>query len=248
MNRSDEMDLNAELRQKMHEEQQRYKEYLCTLPATEIIDHAYEINLRDDILMVMDTAYLSSKQAKALLESPTPLADVYRSVGRNEPGHIGSIRNDIRAIADAIIKQKETNMRDIPVYMESPAYALQHEEAEQYGASYEANVACCDAIQDAIRKNYRNNSLDTSCAKQIVERFGLSRTQVVLASTIRAIDWDGRISNENKEWAKKVRIPDEVGREYHVRDCHPGLTDLFCRAVRKMGVREKQKSMSYEAR
>ena len=242
------MDLNAELRQKMHEEQQRYKEYLCTLPAMEILDHAYEINLREDILMVMDTAYLSNKQAKVLLESPTPLADVYRSVGKNEPGHIGSIRNDIRAIADAIIKQEEVKMRDIPVYMESPAYALQHEEAEQYGASHEANVACRDAIQDAIRKNYNDNSLDVSCAKQIVERFGLPRTQIVLASTIRAIDWDGRISNENKAWARKVRIPDEVGREYHVRDCHPGLTDLFCRAVRKMGARERQKSMSYDAR
>jgi hypothetical protein len=242
------MDLNAELRQKMHEEQQRYKEYLCTLPAMEILDHAYEINLREDILMVMDTAYLSNKQAKVLLESPTPLADVYRSVGKNEPGHIGSIRNDIRAIADAIIKQEEVKMRDIPVYMESPAYALQHEEAEQYGASHEANVACRDAIQDAIRKNYNDNSLDVSCAKQIVERFGLPRTQIVLASTIRAIEWDGRISNENKAWARKVRIPDEVGREYHVRDCHPGLTDLFCRAVRKMGARERQKSMSYEAR
>ena len=242
------MDLNAELRQKMHEEQQRYKEYLCTLPAMKILDHAYEINLREDILMVMDTAYLSNKQAKVLLESPTPLADVYRSVGKNEPGHIGSIRNDIRAIADAIIKQEEVKMRDIPVYMESPAYALQHEEAEQYGASHEANVACRDAIQDAIRKNYNDNSLDVSCAKQIVERFGLPRTQIVLASTIRAIEWDGRISNENKAWARKVRIPDQVGREYHVRDCHPGLTDLFCRAVRKMGARERQKSMSYDAR
>ena len=197
--------------------------------------------------MVMDTAYLSNKQAKVLLESPTPLADVYRSVGKNEPGHIGSIRNDIRAIADAIIKQEEVKMRDIPVYMESPAYALQHEEAEQYGASHEANVACRDAIQDAIRKNYNDNSLDVSCAKQIVERFGLPRTQIVLASTIRAIEWDGRISNENKAWARKVRIPDEVGREYHVRDCHPGLTDLFCRAVRKMGVREKQQKMSHDA-
>jgi hypothetical protein len=214
----------------------------------EILDHAYEINLREDILMVMDTAYLSNKQAKVLSESPTPLADVYRSVGKNEPGHIGSIRNDIRAIADAIIKQEEVKMRDIPVYMESPAYALQHEEAEQYGASHEANVACRDAIQDAIRKNYNDNSLDVSCAKQIVERFGLPRTQIVLASTIRAIEWDGRISNENKAWARKVRIPDEVGREYHVRDCHPGLTDLFCRAVRKMGARERQKSMSYDAR
>ena len=139
-------------------------------------------------------------------------------------------------------------MSEIPVYMESPSYALKHEEAEQYGVSHQANVACCEAIESAINENYRDNSLDTSCAKQIVERFGLSRTQVVLASTIRAIDWDGRISNENKAWAKKVRIPDEVGREYHVRDCHPGLTDLFCRAVRKMGARERQKSMSYEAR
>ena len=242
------MDLREELMQKLSEEQAAYKDHLCTLPAQEILDHAYELNLRDDIVMVMSTAYLTDQQMEMLLASPTPLADITRTMDRREPGHTESIRERIRNSANALLKQEETKMSEIPVYMESPSYALKHEEAEQYGVSHQANVACCEAIEQAINGNYRDNSLDTSCAKQIVERFGLSRTQVVLASTIRAIDWDGRISNENKAWARKVRIPDEVGREYHVRDCHPGLTDLFCRAVRKMGARERQKSMSYEAR
>ena len=242
------MDYYLALKQKMQEEQQRYKEHLCTLPAMEILDCAYEINLRDDILMVMETAYLTEEQAKVLLASPTPLADIYRAVDKSEPGHIGTIRNNIRNLANVLLQQQEPDFKAVPIYMKSGAYALKHEETEQYSASYHANVACCEAIERAINENYRDNSLDTSCAKKIVERFGLARTQLVLASTIRAIEWDGRISNDNKAWARKVRIPDEVGREYHVRDCHPGLTDLFCRAVRKMGARERQKSMSYEAR
>ena len=50
------MDLREELMQKLYEEQAAYKDQLCTLPAQEILDHAYELNLRDDIVMVMSTA------------------------------------------------------------------------------------------------------------------------------------------------------------------------------------------------
>ena len=56
------MDLKEELMQKLYEEQEAYKDQLCTLPAQEILDRAYEINLRDDILSVMNSAYLTDQQ------------------------------------------------------------------------------------------------------------------------------------------------------------------------------------------
>ena len=86
------MDLREELMQKLYEEQAAYKDHLCTLPAQEILDHAYELNLRDDIVMVMSTAYLTDQQMEMLLSSPTPLADITRTMDRREPGHIESIR------------------------------------------------------------------------------------------------------------------------------------------------------------
>ena len=130
------MDLKEELMQKLYEEQEAYKDQLCTLPAQEILDRAYEINLRDDIMSVMNSAYLTDQQMEKLLSSPTPLADITRAMDRREPGHTESIRERIRNSATVLLKQEEPKMSEIPIYMGSPSYALQHEETEQYKASY----------------------------------------------------------------------------------------------------------------
>ncbi|MBQ8187884.1 MAG: DUF3849 domain-containing protein [Clostridia bacterium] len=130
-----------------------------------------------------------------------------------------------------------------PVYLHRASYALKHDEADAYGASYQANVDCRRAIEDAIGDHYRDNRLDVSSAKDIIETFGMERVQTVLASTIQAVDWDGRISDANKKWAKSYPIPDEIGREYHVNGCHRGLTDLFCTEVRRLQ-REMEKKPS----
>lgn len=130
-----------------------------------------------------------------------------------------------------------------PVYLHSASYALKHDEADAYSASYQASVECCRAIEDAIDDHYRDNRLDVSCAKDIIQTFGMERVQTVLASTIQAAEWDGRYSDANKKWAKSIPIPDEVGREYHVNGCHRGLTDLFCTEVRRLQ-REMEKKPS----
>lgn len=50
-------------------------------------------------------------------------------------------------------------MNTIPENQYSGAYAREHDELEQYRASYKANVACKEAIEAAIRDNYRDNCL-----------------------------------------------------------------------------------------
>ena len=47
------------------------------MPPTEILNHAYEYVCRENILLSLEYNDLSSKQALALLNSPTPLADVF---------------------------------------------------------------------------------------------------------------------------------------------------------------------------
>ena len=69
--------LNTQLYQKMYAEQEQYKAYLLTLTPVQILDHASEYICRENILMAMETNDLNNARAKALLKSPTPLADVY---------------------------------------------------------------------------------------------------------------------------------------------------------------------------
>lgn len=50
-------------------------------------------------------------------------------------------------------------MNTIPVNQYSVVYARERNELEQYRTSYKANVACKEAIEAAIRENYRDNCL-----------------------------------------------------------------------------------------
>ena len=72
--------------------------------------------------------------------------------------------------------------------------------------SYQANSACKEAIEQAISDHYGNNRLNTEDAvKEVMGKFGAERVQFILANTIRHKDSDGRISQDNKAWAKTDR-------------------------------------------
>lgn len=127
-----------------------------------------------------------------------------------------------------------------PLYIYPASYASGHGELEQYRASNKANLACKEAIEQAIAGNYRDNRLGQEAVHQVVEQFGYERMFHVLAITVRHKDWDGRISHDNKAWAKTVPVyenPDGFGHDrnvYFVVDrCHPGLTDLFLSQARR---------------
>ena len=127
-----------------------------------------------------------------------------------------------------------------PVYKYPAAYARENNELEQYRASHKANVACKEAIETAIRDNYSDNRLGKDAVKQVVERFGFERTFYVLATTVREKDWDGRISRDNKEWAKTIPVFEDADAWGHDRNryfvvdaVNPGLTDIFTNQARR---------------
>ena len=77
----DERKLNGALFAQMCAEQQDYRAWLMTLPPDEILDHAAEFAVREDILVELEAFDLPADQAAALLASPTSLADIYREWG-----------------------------------------------------------------------------------------------------------------------------------------------------------------------
>ena len=71
-------DLNTALYEKMTAEQDNYRDWLKSQPPEEILHHTYEYTVREDIVMAMEQLELTDAQAQALMDSPSPLADVYR--------------------------------------------------------------------------------------------------------------------------------------------------------------------------
>ena len=81
-------DLNTALYEKMAAEQDKYRDWLKSQPPEEILHHTYEYTVREDIVMAMEELELTDAQAQALLESPSPLEDVYRYFEKLEPGQL----------------------------------------------------------------------------------------------------------------------------------------------------------------
>ena len=67
-------DLNTALYEKMAAEQDKFRDWLKSQPPEEILHHTYEYTVREDIVMALEELELTDAQAKALLESPSPLA------------------------------------------------------------------------------------------------------------------------------------------------------------------------------
>ena len=139
-------DLNTALYEKMAAEQDKYRDWLKSQPPEEILHHTYEYTIREDIVMAMEELELTDAQAEALLESPSPLADVYRYFEKLETGYMDVIRDSIENRADDVCRAKE-ELRTTPVYPHSAAYAREHGELEQYRASNNVNLQCKESIE-----------------------------------------------------------------------------------------------------
>ena len=94
------------LYEKMEAEQQHYREWLLSQPPNEILNHTYEYTMRQDILMAMEEMDLSDKQARALLKSPCPLADVYEHYRNQEHGHMEQIRSAVESRANKVMREE----------------------------------------------------------------------------------------------------------------------------------------------
>ena len=151
-------DLNTALYEKMAAEQDKFRDWLKSQPPEEVLNHAYEYTIREDIVMAMEELELTDTQAQALLESPSPLADVYRYFEKLETGYMDVIRDSIENRADDVCRAKE-ELRTTPVYPHSAAYASEHGEMAQYNLSYQANSACKEAIEQTISAHYAENRL-----------------------------------------------------------------------------------------
>ena len=231
--------LNTALYEKMAIEQEKYRDWLKSQPPEEVLNHAYEYTIREDIVMAMEELELTDTQAQALLESPSPLADVYRYFEKLETGYMDVIRDSIENRADDVCRAKE-ELRTTPIYPHSAAYAREHGELEQYRASNNVNRQCKESIEAAVREHFDGMYLSHDAAKGVIETYGMERVSMVLSNTVQLQDWDGRYSRRNKEWAKTIPNDNpETVRCGYALNSHPAVLDGFIDLVREEHLRRQ---------
>ena len=95
-------ELNTKVYEKLFDEQQKYKEWLLTQSPEEILNHAYEYTVREDIVLAVEYHDLSDEQTKALLSSPAPLDEIFHDFEQIEGDHMDVIRGCIETRANAV--------------------------------------------------------------------------------------------------------------------------------------------------
>ena len=224
--------LNQALYDKMAAEQERFKHELLGLTPEQVLDHAYEYAMREDILMEMEELDLSAPEAAALLESEFPLASVYGDF-REREGHMDLVRECIETLAYSLLETQREKTRAIPLYPHSGEYAREHGELDAFLASLETNVACRDAIETAIREGFDGMSLHAD-TKGVLAAFGAERVSHVLAATLQGIRNDPRVSSGNRAWAETVPMFDTASRHRdYLITSHPGVLSIFVTQTRK---------------
>ena len=102
---------NAQLFQKMSAAQDKYRDWLLEQPPMEILFHAYEYSVREDLLMMMENKDLTEAQAKALLKSPSPLEDVYKAWEKQDTGYMEDLWATMKNRADEVIQREQQKSR-----------------------------------------------------------------------------------------------------------------------------------------
>lgn len=100
-------ELNILLYQKMFAEQERYRQYLLTLPPEEILHNAYEYTNKKDIVLSLEYNDLTDKQCQALLKSRSPLEDIFRAWEKMESSHMEEVQSAIEDRANTVIQAEK---------------------------------------------------------------------------------------------------------------------------------------------
>lgn len=226
-----------QLEAKMTDEFNAYRAWLLTQPAEEILKHAYEYSVKQDIMLNVADAGLSPAQLEAMLRSPCPLEDVFKEASYSDMSDYNSFLSFCLAErADDAMEQQ----RAVPIYDGTAREAKERGEVEKFKASAEADENCKTAIENAIARNYDGSRLNTKAAiADVREQFGEKRLTRVTASLIVNRPHDGRISPENMAWAEKNAATKKVC----TNRTHSGLLDIFTSRLREDLARGKSRGM-----
>lgn len=121
-----------------------------------------------------------------------------------------------------------------PVYPKSLLEARSAGEMAEYRNSYKANTMCADEFNKNFGKAYADHKVP-EFLNTMVEKYGMERCKIVLASTIQLAPYDKRYTPAIREAASHVFIPEAKTDGVHDRridyqlSCHPVTVNMAFR-------------------
>ena len=98
-------ELNTALYEKVYAEQEAFIKELQHSTPELVIEQAYELIIREDIVLSLEENDLTAAQCKALLREKKPLDKLFQAWENSESRHMEDIRDCIENLADKLIGQ-----------------------------------------------------------------------------------------------------------------------------------------------
>ena len=142
-------ELSSKLYEKASAEQDKFRAWLMDQPPADILNHAVEYAVREDILMEIEALELPDDQARALLASPDTMADIYKTFSKMaDTGHMDVVRESIedraaalsmeQAVQEAVQMEMESQGKLEAVYLVDRSSLLHLKEVQ--GGDFEYTV------------------------------------------------------------------------------------------------------------
>lgn len=94
--------LNTALYNKLYARQEKFKSMLRSSSPEVVMQHSYELVMREDILLSLEENDLTPQQCKALLKLKEPLSDLFLAWENGESNHRQEILSCIENKADEL--------------------------------------------------------------------------------------------------------------------------------------------------
>ena len=106
-------------------------------------------------------------------------------------------------------------------------------------------LECKKDIDALIAEKFNGFVLPRNTADEIIDKYGIDCVEFVLANTVTHFDYDGRFSQNNKEWAKGIVAENEWQNNDLILSSHPAVLDGFTNQARRYinVLREKGKEV-----
>lgn len=147
-----------------------------------------------------------------------------------------------------LLEEREQSMH-CPVYPLSLMEARSRGEMDEWRKSHNANCACAQQFRQEYGLAYHDRKVP-EFLNDMVEKYGMERCKIVVASNIQLAMYDGRYSQEVKDAASQVVVPEASTDSFHDRrmdyitNCHPVMLNTAMRDLVEMEQGRGQEKVS----
>ena len=205
-----------------------------------IVEHAYEIVIMDDLMMLFENAEFSQPELQVIDAEKTPLTTLYREWLRKDDGHMEELQRTVQDFTgDRLRNTADLLYSDpaVPRYAKSAREAGEQDEIYLYRASHARDLACLHFFESGVSSAHEAHQIK-SFTKDWAEQFSRDRCKFILGYSVKRADWDARYAPEAKRDAQKYEYGDEKDAFNHFSDfgtnTHPCLVDCSYRILMDM--------------